>query len=254
MLERDIDVDDDEVLSGTYRWVPIRYGVRDGEQFLDECLTVLDQVAAHLAIVFHRHFFEKLICERVFFSMEGRHTVSLARWEIGGASMYTTGGTLPPLAPAVKRLRQTLRSKAPGGLGSAQALYMQAVIEPDRMKSFLWLFDALEMLAHYLGHQHYSAVSRSLGTQTHPPGSPGMDKVIETIMLRETTAPLAARFAVAALSLFPGDLDRDINAFSRVKKARDDLAHGVVRNVDQLPTGDALILVEKYLAAAVDLS
>jgi hypothetical protein len=77
-----------------------------------------------------------------------------------------------------------------------------------------------------------------------------LEALSELVWVKER-APLAAKFAIVAIVLFPTTATDEVKAFRRLKRARDELAHGALREEGDLPVGEVTDLLGRCVAAAV---
>jgi len=251
-IERDVEVDESMILPRRLRWLDAALRVHLDREYLAYCQPVFDEIVVHMSASLGPAYLKNLLSEQLFFSAPGRETYGMPRQPARPMAVSTSnGGMVANLSGVAERLRSTLRRPSASRLRLAQRWYAEAVVETDPMKRFLWCFMGIEVLTHELAPRYYARVVESLGTPHSPAGSPAVQRAHTALMLRQDRGTLQYKFAVVALGLFPTDVDYDIQIFEKINQARDDLAHGSIQDVAQLPSGDALVLLNKYLAAAV---
>lgn len=126
----------------------------------------------------------------------------------------------------------------------------QVLVETDPWKRFMWSFLALEILTNKLFDQFESEVV----TRLRLAGDRGVEKAelpLSELVWPAERAPLIARFALVAVALFSETAVEDVANFRALKKARDRLSHGSLRDEGELPVSVALELLEKYLTGSV---
>ena len=206
----------------------------------------LDAVAASLASVLREECFESIVLpDQTYFTLPGRETIRLPQFSVGTVRVSMQGGTID--VEAVARALEASRALA-HGLSSVASWRMAAMGERDPWKRFDWTFLALEILVHRMASRLYGTVVASLrsqvGERVHVVPGQSLLQPLERLAL-------SARFAVVALALRPEFAEADIDRFRVVKKARDEMSHGAIRDPADLPIQSAAELLAQYLSAAL---
>jgi hypothetical protein len=127
---------------------------------------------------------------------------------------------------------------------------VQVLTETDAWKRFLWSAVGLEILTQKLYERFREDIVARLRLQ----GSEGTIRTplpLHELVWSDDRAPLVARFAWVAVTLFPTTAADDTARFRKVKEARDNLAHGSLREEEELPGSDVVDLFSKYLDGAL---
>jgi hypothetical protein len=111
--------------------------------------------------------------------------------------------------------------------------------EEDPLKRFLYFFLAIEIETHsvYTSIEHSKHLAKLINVQSHI-------KIASTNLFeshREKITNLKDRFIWCAMCVWTHLNDSDIDSFKRLKKIRDEIAHGSI----SVPPGDSVVNAEK---------
>jgi hypothetical protein len=229
VVEREIDLPEAFVGDSKYLWVEERKAMELETDFRSHASPHLDLLATCASTIIDSGFFEEVIVnDRVFFCAPGRESFGLPEFSVGAIGVVIKA-PLESLALTEVERRLHAAAKLPGDkrqrLHTVARWHLAAIAEHDPWKRFFWSFLALEVLTHKL----FAAK-----------GTPTKGKM-----------ELADKFNLVALWLFPDRAASDLADFRRAKKARDNLAHGELSDVRELPIGAVRSLLERYLDRAV---
>lgn len=253
VLERVANVTDGSVANRGYLWLDIGEAMRLETELLPYARPYIDLLATGLTTLLDWTFFEEVTLEdRVFFSVPDHESFGLPEFSVSAsASVIKSGrsldtGRLRQLLQGVASLRQSERH----WLSSVNHWHLAALRERDPWKRFLWSFLAMEILTNKLADALYDDVVGGLRLDGNA-HSALKTPAISEIAVPKRQLPLAGKFAIVALGLFPDSATKDLTDFRKVKSARDKLSHGDLREERHLATPTLLGLLQKYMAAAV---
>lgn len=229
---------------------------RDAFELESEALHVgkqaLDLLCAVASAIVDPRLFSTLVRDdRVLLYAEGRRPA--------GVPVLTPGGFDPRVIAgdeSLSRLRQRLSVLGAVDFGAATGeawltgishWRVQVLTETDPWKRFLWSAVGLEILTHKL----YSRFREQIDQRLRLEGSEGLALPIPEVVWPDERAPLTTRFAYVAMALFPQSAASDTVQFRTVKQARDRLAHGSLREEEELPLSGAVELFGRYLEGAL---
>lgn len=117
-----------------------------------------------------------------------------------------------------------------------------ALIEEDALKKFLYFFLSIEIAT----HSSFGAIDHEQCV-TQLSGKPAKSWMKDLSFLREVKkwSNLRDRFLWCALFMWRHVSEEDVETFSRLKKARDDIAHGNIRKPNAADVGAAELLATK---------
>jgi hypothetical protein len=252
-LARHVEVPDQSIADVEFLWM--RDAHRLAEPLQEYARPTLDQLATLAASIVDGSVFEHLVLDdRILLSAEGKRASGVPVFTAGGIDAHVRRGeeSLRQLDKRLEVLRGVdVASAAQAGWLTRVAHWrMLALTETDPWKRFLWGIFCLEILTHKLYEAHRPALQQS------ERGFRRVRKLVARWLFWLRTEPLPpvtlrARFSVVAGALFPEDSADDVRDFSRVKKARDRLSHGNLRDEAELPQGDLSRLLQKYFEGAV---
>ena len=256
VVEREIDLQEGFVGDSKYLWVEERKAMELETDFRSYASPHLDVLAACASTIIDSGFFEEVIVnDRVFFCAPGRESFGLPSFSVGAIGVVIK---TPLESLALTELERRLHCAArlpPEKLQSLDTVarwHLAAIAEHDPWKRFFWSFLALEVLTNRLFAALHNRVKSNVDSR--PAAQTDADPLV--LALPHLIRPqgefnLGERFKVVALCLFPGGAARDLRDFQRAKKARDNLAHGELSDVRELPIGAVRSLLERYLDRAV---
>jgi len=256
VVERDIDLQEGFVPDRKYLWVEVAKAMELETDLRSYASPHLDVLATCISTVIDSAFFEEVIVDdRVFFSALDRESFGLPSFSVRAAGLIIKRPLeLLTLTELERRLHAA--AKLPGGkrqrLDTVARWHLAAIAEHDPWKRFFWSFLALEVLTHKLFAALYSRVKRNVDLRPTAQTDPDpLALALPHLIRPEGDLYLRDRFQVVALCLFPDGADSDLKDFEKAKKARDDLAHGKLREVRELPIATVRSLLERYLDAGV---
>jgi hypothetical protein len=253
-LEKELDVADDEFKDDLDVVFPLNAFqlAKEAVAKAKDGLDILVSVAA--SVVDPRVFSNVVLEDRVLLFAHGKRATGVPVLTAGGSGLVIRAGeeTLQNLATRLDLF---------GGFDPASAARMswfaltahwhvQVMRENDPWKRFLWSFVGLEILTHKLYAHFRDDVVRRLRLDGVAEEA-AAELPLPDLVWTADRAPLATRFALVATALFPSTASDDAAAFRRLKAARDDLAHGSLREEDAVPAGEATELFGKYLGGAM---
>ena len=214
----------------------------------------LDTLTAVAASVSDPQAFSHLVLDdRVLLFVPGKRAAGVPVLTSSAKASVTRGDeSLSQLARRISVLQALDLHAAAGHTWIAKVAHwrVQLLVETDPWKRFLWAFVALEILTHKLfDHFEMDVVSR-----LRLEGERDIldaDLPLAHLVWERERAPLAARFALVAIALFPETSSDDASRFRELKKARDRLSHGSLREEGELPVPLATELLEKYLSGSI---
>jgi hypothetical protein len=251
-LSRVIDVPDDQIADTDFAFLNEPFGLVD--ELVDYARPHLDAVAVMAStIIDPRAFGEIALDDRVLFFSEGKRPAGVPVMTAGAVGLVVTRGgeSLAQLTQRIELLAGVDPAElANSGLGSVAHWRVQALLEKDPWKRFSWTFNGLEILVNKLSAGLRPEFLKSLrlaeGSEIVEPELP-----LDEIVWESSRMPLKAKFALVASALFPESATEDTETFGQLKRARDDVAHGTLRNEDDLPVSACETLFEKYLGGAI---
>jgi|GEM_PF-1030247 len=127
----------------------------------------------------------------------------------------------------------------------AAEYYYLALKEKDELKDFLFFFLSLEVFTHRtfkgLRHQQYIA------SMVKPPADLA-NAGAQFFSISESSKSLKERFVWCAMCVWNGITDSDVDSFSKLKRLRDDIAHGNTSSVSRDHVREARALASKVLS------
>jgi len=215
----------------------------------------LDVVTSIVSTIVDPGIFDNLVLDdRIHLFAEGKRPSGIPVFGGGGSATVTRGGSAPEM---LGRRIDLLKTVDPSQLATQEWLNrvahwrVQSLRERDPWKKFLWSFLALEILTNKLFDARRDDLLGQLrlldAGGAVVPGTPPLE---ELAWARER-APLRSRFALVASDLFPDSARDDVREFASANGARGRLAHGAIRNPDELPIGGTQTLLDKYFTGAV---
>lgn len=257
VVEREVDVTNADITDSKYLWLNWGKALEIEEEFESYASPHIDLLATYASTIIEPTFFgEVIIDDHVFFSAATRESFGLPRF-LGGSAVVAV--TLPTESLNLEMLKQLLQGVASLPENQHQWLKyikhyrLSAISEKDPMKRFLWSYFALELLTHKLADMLYDGVMSNLHLRVKESDIASVPIPFSELVGSKERLPLRAKFAIAALGLFPDSAETDVKLFASAKDARDDLVHGKLEEVDELPISTVSALLEKYLAGAVEL-
>lgn len=252
-VTRTFDVAEDSLGPGEFAFT------RDAFELESEALRVgreaLDLLCAVVSTIVEPRLFRTLARDdRVLFYAEGRRPAGVPVITPGGIDLLVTAGE-ESVAKLGRRLSVLgavdLRvATQEAWLTRISHWRVQVLTETDPWKRFLWSAVGLEILTQKLYERFREQIVQRLRLE----GSEGIIESplpIPELVWADDRTPLLARFAYVAMALFPQSATADTDRFRTVKRARDRLAHGSLREEDELPLSEVVDLFEKYLAGAL---
>ena len=144
-----------------------------------------------------------------------------------------------------------------GWLAGSAHWRVQSLQETDPWKRFLWSFVGLEVITNKLFERFRSEIVAGLrfADESAAEGAEqggSTELPLHELVWSPDRTPLAAKFTVVALALFPEEADAEVARFRDLKRARDRLAHGALQEEGEVPVGLAVELLGKVVKAAVE--
>lgn len=252
-VSRTLDVAEDSLGPGDFAFTRDAFELEsDALQLGRDGLDLLCAVAS--AIVEPRLFRTVARDDRVLFHAEGRRPAGVPVITPGGVDLLVTAGE-ESLARLGRRL--AVLSAVDFSAATQEAWLtrishwrVQVLTETDPWKRFLWSAVGLEIVTQKL----YEGFREQIVQRLRLEGSEGVIDAplpIPELVWADDRTPLLARFAYVAMALFPQSATADTDRFRTVKRARDRLAHGSLRDEAELPLSEVVDLFEKYLAGAL---
>lgn len=122
----------------------------------------------------------------------------------------------------------------------------------DTWQGFEFAFFTLEILVHKLEPRLRKEVGDSVVFQAKAGAEEVRGAAVRSLLWDpEQKQPLLAKFATVALCLAPESAEEDLDLFADLNKRRGQLAHGQIKNADELPASAAKGLATKYLQLAL---
>lgn len=252
---REIKIPDESVIDSDIVFFKDAY--RQEEDLARYARDALDLAAAVTATIVDPNAFSFLVHDdKVLLHAEGKRSSGIPRIEVGLGAVSVGRG-----AESVERLGKRLDvlaavdpNRFAGSSWIARFAHwrLQALAESDPWKRFLWGCFALEILTHKLYDQYRPALAARLGLVDEGGVTLLPDALpTDSLLWDSERAPLKARFAVVAASLLGTSAKEDVEAFGEVLKARGELAHGAIREANQLPQHRLDSLLVRYSDAAL---
>lgn len=252
-VSRAVDVADDSLGPGDFAFT------REASELESEALNVgreaLDLLCAVASAIVEPRLFSTLARDdRVLFYAEGRRPAGVPVITPGGIDLLVTAGE-----ESLAKLRRRLSvlgavdfraATQEAWLTRMSHWRVQVLIETDPWKRFLWSAVGLEILTQKLYERFRMPIVERLRLESSEGIIAGLLPLSE-IIWPEERAPLVAKFAFVAMTLFPESAADDTAHFRNVKRARDDLAHGSLREEEQLPLTQVVSLFGRYVEGAL---
>ena len=250
--QREIEVNDEEVADWDILFLSSHFDIdEEARSYARPCL---DLVATIISTVEPRAFANLVLDDRVLLFAEGKRPSGITVSKVSAELSVIRGGQ--SVAELTQRL-SLLAGIDPGHAANQEWLHriahwrVQALVENDPWKQFLWSFLALEILANKLFDVFHDSIVKRLrlvneAGQLLTDGLPLGELVWDVARM-----PLQARFALVAAELFPDSAADDVARFRTAKKARDRLSHGSLRSEDELPRAVTQELLETYLTGSL---
>lgn len=226
VISRDLELADDQVAPTSFV-IPVDLNQIAAEQIslAKPALDVLTTVAA--TIVDHQIFDRIVLDDRVLLFADGKRpsgvpvlstppvTLNLKHGSEGARLLSARLASFSVMDPRAASNERWLEMTA--------HWRVQGLVESDPVKLFLWSFFGLEILIHQL---------------------------YERMVVDGNVRSLGDRFASVAQVMFPDSHADDDQRFREIKKARDLLSHGSLRDLSTLPGAQTAGLFAKYLDGA----
>lgn len=251
VVTREIDVPDDQLPTG-FAFPESGFPLAREEQ--ERARQPLDLLTTLAASVVDAGVFSRLVLDdRVLLFAEGKRAAGVPEFTGSAIGNVTRGDeSVAELTQRLQALRQVDPKSAAQNAWLSRIAHWRAqiLLERDPWKRFLWSFIALEILTNKLYDELRDAVTKRLtlqgDTQLTAQGLP-----LDELLWDPRRAPVAAKFALVAMALFPVASVDDAASFRELKTARDRLSHGGLRDEAEVPAGKAVELLEKYVAGAM---
>lgn len=251
VLQYTVSVSSDDIERRRHFWLKTTKSMELNQKYRTDASKYLNVLEAYGSTVIEPLFFANLVVRDVpLFTAPTREPFGVPEWTAHAPSISRRGGpsNLDGVADRFTEMA-SVPFKRHDWLTSASYWYCMATTENDPWKKFLWSFLALEIIVNKLFPKLFEEVTRKLRDTGIPFENTGF---LSTLFRDRGSVPLETKFGLVALKLSPTTVDEDLSEFSRAKKARNGMAHGQLRNDDELPLNSIRQLLEKYLKLIAD--
>ena len=242
--ERGQSVPDDEWTQRPFLWLEWATAEKIAAHAQSEAGQGIDHIAAIIASGVTNAMRSGPVLDRVIFRARRRRPFILPTFGMRGVTV-SAGSPTAFDARSLRPLFQNARVSH-NRLRSAAYWWARALEESDERKRFLFGFLVLKILANTLAPIAHAAVSPTLtaadGVVVDAP---------DGVVMPMKRVPLAVKFQLMAAYLGRDDAAEDTAGFIRLKKARDEVAHGRALLTKELPHREAARLVNKYMSLAI---
>lgn len=255
VVERDIEVPDDDFQPRQYLWLTSEAALCLEREFQAYAASTLDLLATYATTVIESQFFANLYLKnQVFFRCTGMETFRLFNPVIYPPGVVRHGGDAD--FENGRSLFQSLPALPVASYDWLQLLgqwRLAALVETDGVRRFLWNFITLELLVNRLCSMWRSQILEAIDSGSSTAGSAIEFLRSESDELKDLgVLSLGRKFAVVARRLCPEEADQDKKVFRKLARARNDLVHGNNPSTDTLPAIALKNLLDRYLKAAID--
>ncbi len=261
IIDKEIEIEDEYIKNRKYLWLNARIATQLKEEFHQYCQLYLDRLTSLGIIVFGEDIISNIVVEDEIFCAPDKMPFSQFEIKGGEASISLE------LDPIEEKLDQKtienllnnfckLSSRVHKFFDSARHWYLAAEKETDPWKRFMWGFLVMEILASKISNQLYDHVMGSLTIEYDAIDNDDDRKIEPWISLKELYPPkdrlnLTQKFTIMAIGLKSKTILKDIEAFKKIKKSRDRLSHGDLKNESELPLHEFLPLLRRYFVEAI---
>lgn len=248
IVERDIGVNESQLLPDQYLWLDPSVGDKFEDEFKVQATEHLNLLTAMTSVFAPWPLLEKLLVDnRVYFSRPDRCTIRFPRVTLVSAELSVRWASAPGWCDELRAALHAfpnLTEDQRGEIMTAIRWHVASITEDDEWKRFLWGFLGLEILSKKLSKRLYESL-------------PAEEREVIDKAFRGSNKPNAPRlslrgaFATLSRSYFPESASEHELEFRHLNKVRNDLAHGDIDLRYKPPTQEASNLLRNYLSAAL---
>ncbi len=239
-----------------YLWVSPKYLEEINNKFEPYCSDNINKLVLYLSTIIGSEFFENIIIDNTFVTKNENEPQGLPRHNLS----ITVDSIRTMESLNISDLKNGLnlissdKSKI-SWLKDVFDLRLFAIQEKDPLKKFIWNFTFLESIIYKLYDKYYQDIISKLTLE--------LDSGKKTLNFEEIIGcnidglkkmDLKGKFVIVGLKAFPDDLEAEIESFSEVKKIRNDLAHGRIKKLEDLPNNKLEQIVKKILNESITIS
>jgi len=252
-IEKKVNIVKKFIADREYCWVDPKKMLELEDKFYEYTQTHLSRITSYVLNMVEPKFFSDVVLEGIFFYAPNR--IPFGWPKFSGKAEISVVNPIDSLEINSLRTTLSLLRKVPESehqsLDSARHWYLTAIKEKDEWKKFLWHFLTLEILTNKLSEKFYDSVLNMIELKREDKAK-SLKSFISELVPDKKRLNLTSKFIIMSLGLSQGTAKEDLKNFKKVKKARNDLAHGVLRNVNKLPISLVSKLTEKYFRAAIE--
>lgn len=253
ILKKKIDIPDEYIIDervSRYLWVRPPYLNELRPNFEAYSSDHIDKLALFLSAKMEPQFFENIVINNLFLVKKGKESLGLPKYPDMSIDVNLI---LKPEDLNINDLEEDLKliildKSITGWLKDIFHLRLFAIQEKDELKKFIWNFTFLESLINKLFKISYQDITNQMFLQLDSgTKSLNFDEIIGCNIDGLEKMDLKGKFVIVSLKLFPDELDSKLKKFTEIKKIRNDLAHGRIRNPETLPNNDLELIVKEML-------
>lgn len=267
IIRRDIDiVSDCNLLKRKYFWLD-PFVAKDRESsFSKEISAYIRYIELYLGVI-DSTFIKETVLESVFFFSDNRVPFGLPKTSSSAHGIVIRTQEDFPLTQLQNNLK-TMKEliKQYGELKSAIHWYIEAHKEADTWKKYFWLFQSLEIFTAKLSTRFFHTVRENREKLSsliahmdidNRERKDELDKLMDPkLTLKEFNhLKLWTKFLVVSLQLRPETVKEDIKIFQKVKRIRNQMAHGVLDLEEETIYSNQRnleMLIRKYLSTLLN--
>jgi len=254
IIEQIVEIDDKFINDNKYLWLESKKLIDLEKAFYESTQIYHDRLATFVLCFIEPAFFSEICLEGVFFDAEGKISFGFPKFTASAEVHVSKNMDSLRLIEFEEGLKAF--SKVSDGshkfIDKARHWYLSSLRESDPWKRFIFNFYALEILVHKLSSKYYNSVCHSFKLKSVKKSKEDKTtKVISELVPKKERLDLVSKFAIMALRLSPNTAWNDLESFKTIKKARDNLSHGNIRNAEELPNQILFSLLKKYFDISV---
>lgn len=216
---------------------------------------ILNRLTSYILTSIGEDFFSNIIAEDSYFFVNDKVLFEYDSCLAIGTSLIINPAEDSPDIDLIKKSLEKLKKYSENKhkmIDSCRYWYLQSLLEIDKWKKFIWGFLAFEILINKLFKLQYKTFTSIIETKMSENDDNSDHYGIFTEIINDTNRlNLKQKFAIISYTLSPANAKEDISNFKLVKKQRDQIAHGAIKDAKQLNLNLLFTLLAKYFHYAL---